>query len=188
MIRGDRRSLLLPFAPWIEIADGDDAARELFDRHYSRYHYADGRKPKLFVGPGFKMVLTTPCRRALFVWRLFKSADDQEGVNCAVFRNEGAGLSSELIRAADGLADERWPGMRHYTYVSPHAVANSNPGRCFVRAGWSYVRDGKGKHAPRALTKRRGLLILERISHSPPAPPRARPPEPGEAPGPPSRA
>lgn len=168
MIRGDRRSLLLPFAQWIEIVDGDDAARELFDRHYSRYHYADGRKPKLFVGPGQKMVLTTPCRRALFVWRKFISADGQDGINCAVFRNEGAGLSSELIMAADDLADSRWPGERHFTYVSPRAVANSNPGRCFVRAGWSYVRDGKGKRAPRALTKRRGLLILER---TPPAHP-----------------
>ena len=29
---------------WIEVRDGNDTARALFDRHYSRYFYADGRK------------------------------------------------------------------------------------------------------------------------------------------------
>lgn len=60
---------------WIEVRDGDHTARQLFDRHYSRYRYADGRRPALFVGPGQKMVLLTPCVRALFVWRKFRSAD-----------------------------------------------------------------------------------------------------------------
>lgn len=141
----------------MEIMDGDDAARELFDRHYSRYRYADGRKPKLFVGPGEKMVLTTPCRRALFVWRKFISADGQDGINCAIFRNEGAGLSSELIIAADALADARWPGERHFTYVSAGATASRRskaapPGACFVHAGWKVC----------GTTKRRKLTILER--------------------------
>lgn len=157
MIRGDRRSLLLPFAQWIEIVDGDDAARELFDRHYLRYRYADGREPKLFVGPGEKMVLTTPCRRALFVWRKFISRDGQEGVNCAIFRNEGAGLSSGLIMAADAMADERWPGERHFTYVKESATASRRskraaPGACFIHAGWRVC----------GITKRRKLTILER--------------------------
>lgn len=39
--------------------------------------------------------------KALWVWRRFKSGDGQEGLNCAVFRNEGAVLSSDLILAAD---------------------------------------------------------------------------------------
>lgn len=85
---------------WIEVKDGNDTARSIFDRHYSRYVYKDGRKPKLFLGPGEKMVLVTACARAVFAWRKFKSADKQGGVNCAIFRNEGAGLSSALIRDA----------------------------------------------------------------------------------------
>ena len=96
---------------WIEVKDGNPTGRAIFDNHYSRYRYADGRKPKLYVGPGEKMVLLTPCARALFVWRKFISGDGQKGVNCAIFRNEGAGLSSDLIKQADAIADARWPGL-----------------------------------------------------------------------------
>ena len=106
----ERQHSLLPPPLWRAIKDGDDEARAFFDRHYSRKRYADGRTPVLFVGPGEKLVLVTPCRLALFVWRLFRSDDGQEGVNCAVFRNESSHLSSVLIRAADAVADARWPG------------------------------------------------------------------------------
>lgn len=143
---------LLNLGTWVPILDGDDEARSLFDRHYSRYRYADGRQPRLFVGPGQKLVLTTPCRRALFVWRKFISGDGQQGVNCSIFRNEGAGLSSELIRDADDIADARWPGQRHYTYVNPRAVQSRNPGFCFIQAGWRRC----------GITKWNKLLILER--------------------------
>jgi hypothetical protein len=138
---------------WVLTADGDDTARVIFDRHYSRYRYADGRKPLLFVGPGEKMVLVRHDARALFVWRRFVSADGQQGVNCAVFRNEGPELSSQLIREADALADARWPGERHYTYVAAKRIRSSNPGCCFKAAGWR--RCGE--------TKWRKLTILERL-------------------------
>lgn len=142
------------FSTWIPILDGDEEARRFFDRHYSRKRYADGRQPKLFVGPGQKLVLTTPCRRALFVWRKFISGDGQQGINCAIFRNEGAGLSSDLIRDADTLADERWPGERHYTYVNQRRVLSRNPGYCFIAAGWQRC----------SMTKWNKLLILERTA------------------------
>jgi len=142
----------LELEPWITITDGNDEARALFDRHYSRRRYADGRRPRLFVGPGEKLVLTTPCRRALFVWRKERFRfDGQLGVNCAIFRNEGAGLSSDLIRAADAIADRRWPLERRFTYVDARAVRSSNPGFCFIRAGWR-----------RCGVTKRGLVILER--------------------------
>jgi hypothetical protein len=140
------------FGTWVVIRDGDDDARSLFDRHYSRKCYADGRKPKLLVGPGQKMVLTTPCRGALFAWRKYISDDGQQGINCAIFRNETSLLSSDLIRAADELADERWPEERHFTYVNPRKIRSSNPGFCFIKAG--YRRCG--------ITKRNKLVILER--------------------------
>lgn len=146
---------------WIEVKDGNDTARAIFESHYSRYRYADGRKPLLFVGPGEKMVLLTPDARAVFAWRKFKSADGfgQDGVNCAIFRNEGAGEASMLIREADALAFNRWPGERHYTYVNPKKVKRSRtPGRCFLKAGWQYVRGEDGKPVR---TKHNKLLVLE---------------------------
>ncbi len=356
-----------PDTTWIEVKDGNDTARALFDQHYSRYRYTDGRKPLLFVGPGAKMVLLTPCAQALFVWRryvdgaqvnlvveqwlknnardvanlglseilekiardltgdsrgasraspamtlsvtrqtrsqsesvrhsatqlmliesmrggeplsydqekarnagsdtpkirnhiestagdgpqstattsrditlngdrqisqncsptseigvhnqetksrlssgvscctdlatsalsvdpelisplttssLLREADDtllrtlksyvagvmQEkgrdcnpyGVCCAIFRNEGAGVASELILAAMEIAWERWPGERLYTYVDDRKVRRSRqPGRCFLKAGWRYVLDAHGKPAR---TKWNKLLILERL-------------------------
>ena len=121
---------------WLSTLDGDARARAIFNRHYSRRHYADGRKPKLFVGPGSKMVLLTPLCDALFVWRKFISDDEQEGVNCAVFRNEGQYLSSDLILEACELAWQRWPGERLYTYINPKKIRSNNPGYCFKVAGW----------------------------------------------------
>lgn len=141
------RQTALDLAVWLPVKDANDTAREIFDRHYSRYHYADGRKPLHFVGPGEKMVLVTPDALALFVWRKFISQDGQAGVNCAVFRNEGPTRSSDLIREAVRLAWERWPGERLYTYVNPRAVRHKrDPGRCFLKAGWSYCGWTKKRH------------------------------------------
>lgn len=148
---------------WIPVKDGNDTARSIFDRHYSRRHYADGRDPKLFVGPGNKMVLLTQNCKALFVWRKFISRDRQIGVNCAIFRNEESGfLSSDLIREADWLADRSWGVQRHYTYIDSKKLHTARrhgreycpwpPGRCFIEAGWQscgWTQSGK--------------MVLERI-------------------------
>ena len=137
---------------WIEVKDGNDTARAIFDRHYSRHCYADGRKPRLFVGPGEKMVLLSPCAFAVFVWRKFISADRQQGVNCAVFRNEGRDRSSDLICAAMRIAWQRWPNERLYTYVNPARIRSANPGYCFKKAGWRFCgRSKKGLHILEAL-------------------------------------
>lgn len=131
-------------AGWVERRDGDDSCRAIFDRHYSRYVYADGRRPKLFVGPGEKMVLMRADGLALFVWRRFISADGQTGVNCAVFRNEGGERASALILEAEALARSRWPLERLFTYVDPAKVkptiVRGYPvwGWCFYQAGWAF--------------------------------------------------
>ena len=89
---------------WIEVKDGNDTARDIFSNHYS----ADERlrngsilrgSELLMVGPGEKIVLVTPCARAAFAWRKEKHRmDGQTGVNCAFFRNEGAGSRTTLVR------------------------------------------------------------------------------------------
>lgn len=148
------RQLSFDTATWVYVRDGNHTARMIFDAHYSRYHCRDGRKPLLFVGPGEKMVLVTPAADAVFVWRKFLSADRQQGINCAVFRNEGPRRASELILEAEVLAWDRWPGERLYTYVNTRKVRRKrDPGRCFLRAGWRYC----------GITTARRLLILEKL-------------------------
>lgn len=142
-------------AGWMELKDGDESARTIFDRHYSRRVYADGRKPKQFVGPGQKRVLMLADGRALFAWRKHISDDGQTGVNCAIFRREGADeKASDLIRqAVDHARVEWWPDERFYTYIDPRKVKatmfRGYPvwGWCFYKAGWKFGGVGKGgKH------------------------------------------
>lgn len=135
---------------WIPVRDGDDRLRGMMRRHYSARHYRDGRNPRKVVGPGQYMALMTPLSDAAFIWRKFLSDAGQEGVNCSLFRNEGGALSSDLIRQACDLAWERWPGERLYTYVNPRRIRSTNPGFCFLAAGWQRCGKSKG-----------GLVILE---------------------------
>lgn len=138
---------------WYAVKDGEPMARDLFNRHYSRHFYKDGRRPKLFVGPGQKMVLLTTDGLALFVWKKFVDASGQQGVNCAIFRNESSALSSELILEAERLAWGKWPGERLYTYVNPKKVKSKNPGYCFKMAGWKMC----------GVTKVNKLIIFEKL-------------------------
>lgn len=140
------------YGAWLEFKDGNSQGIALYERHYSAHHYADGRERKLFAGPGHKTVLLTQDGAGLFVWRKFIDDSGQQGVNCAVFRNEGALQSSDLIREAMAIAWMRWPGERLYTYVDPEEVRSSNPGYCFLMAGWMRAGVTKG-----------GLLILEAL-------------------------
>lgn len=138
---------------WWLTKDGDKTCLAMYERHYSAHRYKDGRVRVLFCGPGEKIVLRTGRGDAVFVWRKFIDASGQQGINCAVFRNESAAKSSELIRQADAIADFCWPGTRHYTYVNQKCVRSRNPGFCFIMAGWRRCGTTKG-----------GLLIFERTA------------------------
>lgn len=153
---------MLPLFPlaghWVEVKDGNELVAQMYARHYSSYRYADRRRSQhgyrnrfLVLGPGEKMVLLSVDGLAIFGWRRFKDDSGQVGVNCAFFRNEGATRSSELILAAEQHARRRWGGARLYTYVNPRAVRSTNPGYCFLVAGWRKCGSTKG-----------GLLILEK--------------------------
>ena len=136
---------------WRGVKDGNKTALALYERHYSCYKYADGRVRKIFCGPGEKTVLITHKADALFVWRKFIDDSGQQGINCAVFRNEGDILSSDLIKEAMEIAWRRWPGERFYTYVNKDKIRSTNPGYCFKVASWSMCGFTKG-----------GLIILEK--------------------------
>jgi hypothetical protein len=147
---------------WVQVPDGDPTALLLMSRHYTARpsRLENPESIPLLVGPGEKMVLVHVTGLALFAWRRFiDHADDgtgqpQRGVNCAVFRNEGAGISSKLIRSAVAIADQRWPDAgRYYTYVDPARVDSPNAGWCFMCAGWK--RCGKTRGGLRILELRR---------------------------------
>lgn len=147
---------------WLPIRDADPRAFALVSRHYSerlKRRGAAGRGGRGFVGPGAKMVLMT--RDCLAVWAWLNPRDElrndgQTGVLCSVFRNESPILSSDLIREADELAWATWPDQRrHYTFVDPRSVRSSNPGYCFIKAGWR-----------RCGASRRGRLIFERLAEA----------------------
>lgn len=137
---------------WWITKDGDEVCRALYDKHYSHRIYKDGRRTPLFCGPGEKIILRTWEGDALFVWRKFRDDSGQQGINCAVFRNESKFKSSDLIRQADSIADFCWPGERHYTFVNAKKIKSVNPGFCFQRAGWRKCGVTKG-----------GLVILEKV-------------------------
>ena len=127
---------------WHVIKDGDAVARELYNRHYSRfkYKYKDGRYPKLFIGPGEKLALISERGDAVFCWR--KYIDDSLGhlaVWCSIFRNESQRLSSDLILQAERVAQCRWPGEVMYTHVDTTMIKSPNPGFCFKCAGWGLM-------------------------------------------------
>jgi hypothetical protein len=137
---------------WIESKDGDPLGFALYRRHYSA---KKNPHPKIrqFLGPGETVVLMGFLCNALVGWRKFIEDSKQKGVNCAVFRNETEHRSSDMIVEAMGFAWRRWPGERLYTTIDTKEVRSSNPGCCFLKAGWRKC----------GWTKKRGLLILEAL-------------------------
>lgn len=123
----------------------------LADRHYSR------QKPGTpqFVPPGRCLVLyaKTETGEALWVtsWpfaKYVKHAWAGAWV-CSIFRNEAAGLASELIRDAVSATRAYYgepPPLGVITFVQPKAIRSVNPGACFKHAGWQIAgaaKDGK---------------------------------------------
>lgn len=124
--------------------------------HYSR------RTPgsATFTGVGQEIVLVTDCGRA--VWACIRqrtpaprgsgASRGREGeadhriayvFRNSMFRNLGAGLSSDLIRQALALTrvlwHQRygcWPGEPLRTEIDVTRVRSANPGYCYRMAGW----------------------------------------------------
>ena len=126
----------------------DPVGRELADRHYNRQTIgAPG-----FVPPGRCFVLTALDGNAVWVtsWPFAEyvlHAWAGAWVN-SLFRNEGAGLSSDLIRQA--VACTRWywpevPPLGMVTFVDASKVRRKrDPGRCYIKAGFKHVGMTKG--------------------------------------------
>ncbi len=137
--------------------------------HYSR------RTPgsKTFTGVGQEIVLVTRCGRA--VWACIRQktpmavgtgrsrhrrGDGGKATDAnaryvwrnMMFRNLGAGLSSDLIRDALEMTYAAWqsrygslPPERLRTEVDVRLVASRNPGYCYMMAGWTRGEVKRGK-------------------------------------------
>ena len=123
--------------PWVPIKDGDLRAFGIYRRHYSARPKPNGYKLRQFVAPCVHMVLLTVEQNALWVWTAEQwRKDGQVGLNCAVFRNEGERLSSDLILSAEEWAWDKWTEQRVFTYIDGGKIRSVNPGYCFKMAGW----------------------------------------------------
>ena len=139
----------------------DPIARALADRHYNRQKIGSPQ----FVPPGRCLVFVTECGRATWTpsWpfaEYVKHAWAGAWVN-SMFRNEGAGLSSELIRSAIAASRALWPvpELGIVTFVDASKVKRKrDPGRCYLRAGFKRVGETKG-----------GLLAFQMLPSEMPA-------------------
>jgi hypothetical protein len=161
----ERETLTIPGVEvglWTRRGRFDAAAAVLADRHYSR----EVRGSPQVGGPGFLIVLVTPCERGVWISKYHAhntasaraTADGLDAFRCAMFRNEGAGLSSDLIQAAMRITEDEWgepPKDGWATYVNASAVASPHPGYCFKKAGWTLDR---AFHHP-ALIRLRSLAL-----------------------------
>lgn len=157
---------------WHRTWRADPRAAAIADRHYSRKRPGTAQ----FAPPGRCFVLVTAAADALWVTTWQRPEYTEHGLGdvwlCTIFRNEGAGLSSELIREALAATRAAWgdppadgppacdvcgKAGGTFTFIDTRKVRRKrDPGRCFIRAGF---------HRLDRLTKDRGLVIL----HLPPA-------------------
>lgn len=158
---------------WVLSSSSDPRALAIVDGtapfnigpHYSR------RTPgaKTFTGCGQEIVLITDCARAC--WAVVRQqtprvrgsgssrgrTGDTDRASRYIwrnmlFRNLGAGLSSELITSATLATYVFWrlrygalPAERLRTEIGIKEVASKNPGYCYKCAGWSVDRVVRGK-------------------------------------------
>jgi hypothetical protein len=136
--------MLLPFTSGLVVTTHfDPEMAALADRHYSRRTIG----ARQFLYSGRKLVLRNSEGTVLFGWMYPDPAmrmDGQVGYNNAIFRNESSRLASEIILEAEELAFAKWGPNRLYTYIDAAKLRGTNPGFCFLKAGWSKVGMSKG--------------------------------------------
>jgi hypothetical protein len=171
--RRGRRPCFYGFVIWHLSTRARDDSRQLADRHYNR------QKPGTpqFVPTGSCLVLhageigepqalwVTSWPRAEYVRHKWPGA----WIN-SLFRNEGAGLSSDLIRQAVAATRAHYgepPSLGMVTFVNAAKTATrrssrSAPGECYRRAGFQEV----------GRTKVNSLIVLQLLPEDmPPAHP-----------------
>ena len=120
----------------------DPRAAALADRHYNRRKVGSPQ----FAPPGRSLVLFGQGEEGAAFWitswpfaQYVRHAWAGAWV-CSAFRNEGLGLSSELIREALAATVWKWPeipDLGMVTFVNTEKVRRKrDPGRCYRKAGF----------------------------------------------------
>lgn len=141
----------------------DPRAVRIADRHYSRQK--PGTPQFMKAGSCCVFYASTETGEAVWgtSWQQIVKHAWPGAWECAIFRNEGAARSSDLIRQAVAATRAHYgepPEQGMITFVKPSAVrAKSDPGHCFIIAGFRPVGETKG-----------GLVVLQmRPERMPPA-------------------
>lgn len=160
---------------WNPSRRADPEVVPIADRHYNRQKIGSPQ----FVPPGRCLVLKAGTRQQLAqrytggaFWITswpFAEYVKHEWAGawvCSAFRNEGAGLSSDLIREAIAITRGVWtpPDLGMITFVNEQKTRrgrgkDSEPGKCFLDAGFENVGMTKG-----------GLIALRMWSERMPEP------------------
>jgi hypothetical protein len=127
---------------WRYTNRGDHLGCALADRHYSRTKVGAPQ----FGGNGSILAMLAPvagdpCALWVTKWQRYVRTEWWLDVwVCSLFRNEGAGLSSELITEAVAATRAVWgepPPRGFTTFVDPDKTRRKrDPGRCYRKAGW----------------------------------------------------
>lgn len=150
---------------WVRSYRADPAARLIADRHYNR------QKPgsRQFVPPGRCLVLLAETRPGQALWvtswpfpEFVKHAWPGAWI-CSLFRNEGAGRASRLIRQAVAATRAEFgdpPALGMITFVDERQVRpKADPGHSYIIAGFRPCGYTEG-----------GLLALQMLPGKMPAP------------------
>lgn len=151
---------------WSHSTRGNPEARAIADRHYNRQKIGATQ----FMPPGRCMVLLAQTETGQALWGTswpfaqYVKHDWAGAWMCSIFRNEGAGLSSKLIRQAVAATRAYYgdpPELGMITFVDPRHVRDKNdPGHCFIIAGFR----------PVGITKDQNLVALQLLPERMPEP------------------
>lgn len=155
---------------WHESHRFDTPSRLIADRHYNR------QKPGTpqFVPPGRCLVLRSADELSLWVTSWPFAEFTKHGwagawVNSCFRREGGSLLASDMIRLAVAATQSKWPdtpALGMITFVDASKVERKRqPGRCYLKAGFSHVGFTKG-----------GLHAFQLLPADMPDPIAARPP------------
>jgi hypothetical protein len=130
-------------SPWRRSWRADPVAAAIADRHYSRKTIGSGQ----FTPPGRVLVLRSADQTAVWatLWPFAEYVlHDWAGAWMnTLFRKEGSGLASDMIRHAIAHTRAEWPDVPHLgmvTMIDASKVRHKrDPGRCYRKAGFRHV-------------------------------------------------